>query len=69
MGQDQVPQPPSFYEFTQAVAAIAPSMLPMWSISISEATAYVRGERSMMRWSSARYASVFVCRRVVETNM
>ena len=45
----QVPQPPSFYEFTLEVAAIAPSTLPMGSISISEAIAYVRGERSMTR--------------------
>ena len=65
----QVPQPPSFYEFTLKVAAIAPSTLPMWSISISEAIAHVRGERSMTRWSPARYACGFVDRRVVETNM
>ena len=43
----EVPQPPSFYEFTLEVAAIAPSILPRWSLSISEAIAHVRGERSM----------------------
>ena len=45
---------PSFYEFTLEVAAIVPSTLPNWSISISETTAYVRGERSMTRGSPAR---------------
>ena len=49
-----VPQPPSFYEFTLEVAATAPSTRPMWSILISEAIAYVRGESSMTRWSPAR---------------
>ena len=45
---------PSFYEFTLEVAATAPSTRPMWSILISGAIAYVRGESSMTRWSPAR---------------
>ena len=51
---------PSFFEYTLHVAAIVPSTLPLWSISMIEAIAHVRDEHRMKLWSPARYV-VRVC--------